>query len=481
MSIPLTINPFGIDKRQSQGFQFEIEIVDNKTYTLNTAKPSSRTVRLSASFSYSNFLGSDSDFNNFTPDIDMIVDWGDGQRSQVNGLFEQTKNSHTYLSIGKYIITITGKCNCLDFTNDTFITKVISFGDISFGYLKFYNAINLKEIQGHFNTINIGSELFCTDAMFAKCTSLATINPMLFNDLVACGVWRVFKDCTSLTYTPSKLFYNCRITSLVGIFDGCNSIAYITPDTFNGIIDLIDFDDVFKDCSNITDIPESLFNDHKKLSKISFAFNGTGVTSIPVNLFKNNLELTKLRYVFMSTPITSIPVNLLVNNKLLIDVTGLFSSTKITAISEDLFKYNTKIEKFDQTFSGTTIESIPKNIFYYNVAAKSFVSTFSHTDLKSIDYNIFYNNHMAEDFTATFSMCSVLEYMPSDLFKGVKGKKFFLTFWNCKYLLRTYAKVWDMFSMPKYYGFSYPTSDYYSTYGGCKSLKDRDSIPTNFK
>ena len=185
MSTPLTINPLGVDRNKPQGFQFEIEVTDyRKTYTLNTRKPANQLVRINASFSYYTIYGLDTDFNNFTPDIDMVVDWGDGTRSSIKGLFDESKNSHTYTDSGRYKITIEGKCNCLDFTNDESIIKLISFGKIKFGYLKFFGAIMLREILGNFTNENIESNLFSFDAMFANCDSLTTVVPMLFSNII---------------------------------------------------------------------------------------------------------------------------------------------------------------------------------------------------------------------------------------------------------------------------------------------------------
>lgn len=482
MSTPLTINPIGVDRNQPQGFQFEIEVTDyRKTYTLNTRKPANQLVRIDSSFSYYTIYGLDTDFNNFTPDIDMVVDWGDGTRSSIKGLFDESKNSHTYTDSGRYKITIEGKCNCLDFTNDESIIKLISFGKIKFGYLKFFGASTLREILGNFTVENIESNLFSFDAMFANCYSLTTVVPMLFSNITESSMKDIFRNCVSMVYTPSKLFYNCKIMSLHNVFENCIKIESITPDTLDGIVDLMVIDYLFMGCEKITHIPENLIKTNTKLKKLYATFAGTGITLIPVNLFENNLELVSMQYVFMNTPITSIPANLLMNNKKLTDVTGLFYGSDILSIPTDLFAYNTKIEKFDYTFARTKISTIPTELFSRCTLATSFICTFYYSDLKSVNTDIFYNNNLAEDFTSTFSMCAKLEYVTSNLFSGAKGTKFLLTFWNCKYLVKDYPKLWDMFRLPKYYGGGIPSQYMYQTYAGCISLINRDSIPDNFK
>ena len=139
----------------------------------------------------------------------------------------------------------------------------------------------------------------------------------------------------------------------------------------------------FSGCSQLTNIPENLFNNCTAVTDFSWTFNNcTGLTgSIPANLFSNNTAVTNFRSTFYNcSGLTgSIPENLFSNNTAVTAFTSTFSRcTGLTNMPEILFSNNTAVTNFSSTFySCSGLTNIPENLFSNNTAVTIFRSTFN--------------------------------------------------------------------------------------------------------
>ena len=156
-------------------------------------------------------------------------------------------------------------------------------------------------------------------------------------------------------------------------------------------------DNMFKNCTGITTIPENLFTNDYPVT-YDYMFKGcTGITAIPENLFKQNLYSKE----------------------------GVFEDcTGITAIPENLLKYsNNNINNggsYNNMFKGCTgITTIPDNLFYGYRGEQTCQSMFeSCTNLKDLSQTFFdnltnnFNHDISYDgsqFIAMFKNCKKLE------------------------------------------------------------------------
>lgn len=157
------------------------------------------------------------------------------------------------------------------------------------------------------------------------------------------------------------------------MFKGCSNLTSIPNTLFDGITAITErmFQGMFVNCTHLTTIPSDLFKGINGLAPAAYMFNymfeGTsGLTQIPANLFAN-MGTTPANYMFRkmfyNSGLTSIPDTLFdrFNNKR--PATGMFQqtfagSTSLTgALPSGLFDGLTGMpnpEVFDRTFSGCT-------------------------------------------------------------------------------------------------------------------------------
>ena len=97
---------------------------------------------------------------------------------------------------------------------------------------------------------------------------------------------------------PKDLFVNKQHVITMSSFDNCNNITEIPEDLFKNCVNAKYFNKVFYNCKNITSIPENLFKYNINATTFDSAFAESGITSIPENLFANNLNITNVDHLF---------------------------------------------------------------------------------------------------------------------------------------------------------------------------------------
>ena len=219
-----------------------------------------------------------------------------------------------------------------------------------------------------------------------------------------------------------ELKFKDDATTLASGFSGCSQLTNIPENLFQYNTAVTDFSYTFTGCKGLTgSIPSNLFSHNKAVTDFSETFSVcTGLTSIPENLFSNNTAVTSFHNTFAGcTGLTgSIPENLFSNNTAVTTFSGTFYwCSGLTNIPESLFKYNTAVTDFSYTFTGCTgLTSIPENLFSNNTAVTSFNQTFrSCTGLTSIPANLFKYNTAVTNFGRTFYGCrGLIGNVPTD-------------------------------------------------------------------
>ena len=111
---------------------------------------------------------------------------------------------------------------------------------------------------------------------------------------------------------PEYLFSKKITNTKMSTFSQCNNLDEIPEDLFKNCVNTISFSDTFYNCKNITSIPENLFKYNINANKFDGTFAETGITSIPENLFANNPNITAVNYAFKNcTHLSNIPQSII--------------------------------------------------------------------------------------------------------------------------------------------------------------------------
>ena len=141
-----------------------------------------------------------------------------------------------------------------------------------------------------------------------------------------------------------------------------------------------DFENCFYYCTNLTSIPEGLFDNNTQVTNFNYCFAGCrSLTSIPEGLFDSNTQVTSFNYCFSNCiNLTSIPEGLFDNNTQATDFSGCFYiCSNLTSIPEGLFDKNTQATDFGSCFNNcTSLTSIPEGLFDKNTQVTNFKSCF---------------------------------------------------------------------------------------------------------
>lgn len=111
---------------------------------------------------------------------------------------------------------------------------------------------------------------------------------------------------------PEDLFINKQHTITMSSFNNCTNLTEIPENLFKNCVNAKYFYNVFYNCKNITSIPENLFKYNINATTFDNAFAESGITSIPENLFANNLNITNVNHLFRDcTHLSNIPQSII--------------------------------------------------------------------------------------------------------------------------------------------------------------------------
>ncbi len=295
-----------------------------------------------------------------------------------------------------------------------------------------------------------------------------------------------------------------------------------------GRLGIRSMDEAFRQCSNLTAIPEDNCEAFKNVVSFEYAFSDTGISEIPDGLFRYAENAERMENIFYSSKdITSVPAGLLFHCPKLESVKGMFGLTAITGLDKDFLSKNPELRDVSQMFSQckefaeipegffdnnpkittcnalfsscenltripaglfdcltecttfrmafhtTGVTELPAGLFRNNTKCTTFDNAFNKTKITSIPEDLFEGCRNVTQFRACFSGCSLLRSIPAGLFtrtgatSAVLDKAAFtMVFQDCVSLEEIPAGLFDGFT--KIQQFS-------SIFKGCTSLK---SVPS---
>lgn len=187
--------------------------------------------------------------------------------------------------------------------------------------------------------------------------------------------------------------YTIKLTGTLSQLQFTGAIASFLTQVTECTLSFSNINSMFKNCINLTSIPDGIFSESLNISSANYTFNNcASLNIIPVGLFSNNVNITSFNGTFENSGLTTIP-------------TGLFSG-------------NNLVKTFISTFQDcVSLVSIPIDLFTNNPNVTSFYSTFARcTNLTNIPNNLFTNNPVVADYKYTFLQCAKLTSIPNNLF-----------------------------------------------------------------
>ena len=239
--------------------------------------------------------------------------------------------------------------------------------------------------------------------------------------------------------------YTIRLTGTLDRLLFTGDIAKDLKEVTKSTLTYSSIESMFKNCANLTSIPDRIFSKSLNITSASNTFYGcTNLKIIPIGLFDNNSKITSFNRAFSHSGLTSIP-------------TGLFDGCR-------------EAKDFEEVFSYTNIVSIPRGLFDNNSNAERFNNAFSLCrKLENVPNGLFSNCPTVNTYAYCFQACSVLKEIPGDLFGNalVSAKTMDGFFEDC----------WGLLSVPAGL-FQYGSS--VTTYSAVLNRTNIVNIPDNF-
>ena len=198
-------------------------------------------------------------------------------------------------------------------------------------------------------------------------------------------------------------FLNTETEDFSYCFCQCSNLTSIPEGLFDKNIEVTSFEYCFQDCSKLESIPTGLFDKNINVTSFGYCFQGCKkLSNIPTGLFDKNIKVTSFTYCFEAcSNLTSIPTGLFDKN---INVTSFWacfqSCSTLESIPEGLFDKNIEVTSFDGCFSGcTNLKGAPKGLFNNNKKVTNFMCCFQFCDNATLNKNIFSNEGSIDRFS----------------------------------------------------------------------------------
>jgi len=165
----------------------------------------------------------------------FTVDWGDGNEDTITS-YNQAEATHTYVSNGEYIVTITGslshwqmKDGDANIHKDKYL-EIISWGES--GILQdmtnaFYQAFSLSTLPEDPVPDSVTTLL----QSFLGCSSLLSIPSNLLDDVLSIPATGIFLT-SGVTTIPDNFGQNSNVTNIFRAFDLCNALLSVGNNFF---------------------------------------------------------------------------------------------------------------------------------------------------------------------------------------------------------------------------------------------------------
>ena len=280
-----------------------------------------------------------------------------------------------------------------------------------------------------------------------------------------------FKNCTNLTRVPATLFENLTTGgssnyTFYQTFYGCTSLTSLPNKLFGSsglaVVGSYGFTEIFYGCSGLTALPSGLFQNvtGNGTSLFEKAFYGCRGLTAIPKDLFAGITVARTA-MFRSTFENCTGLNTTISNKLFGSITT--NTTSAPSLFQSTFKGCEHLTTIEQKFFSSVT----------NAALSMFSSTFENSGLKEIPKDLFSgvvtpNANATNLFYRTFYNCRGLYKVPPALFSSITigaTSMFELTFYNCILLPQIYA---DWFS-----GITTAANRmFYQTFQKCEALQE---------
>jgi hypothetical protein len=230
------------------------------------------------------------DYGGLTPQL--TINWGDSSNSPLITSSTSVNRTHTYVSPGTYIISITGFMPGFKVNNNTsirsLITAIIQWGNVGLRTMDFYGCVNITSIPTSASISSFGGYTGLSEMVlfssFMRGTRITTIPDDLFDySPNATTFANAFDAITTLTSVPNGLFDNVPLAStFASCFLACTALTSVPTDLFDQNINVINFSSTFRNCRSLVNVLQftyntnvSIFNNIYNMSTTANALTGT--------------------------------------------------------------------------------------------------------------------------------------------------------------------------------------------------------------
>ena len=296
--------------------------------------------------------------------------------------------------------------------------------DVETFYMTFQNTSNLRSIPtGLFadtpnvtsfsNTFSGSGITEIPDGLFAGCSKVETF--------LSC-----FNNCANLQRIPANVFKDSGAftsvekTGFNNIFKGCVLITEVPEGLFDGFTEVTAFNNAFDGCSSLVTLPAGLFATNTKATSFSSTFKGcTALKSLPQGVLRNMSKVTSFSGLFSDcTGLEEIGANILEGCTSCTNISSMFKGcTNLKTISSDAFAGAVGITTIASLFEGcTALETVPEGLFAPMTGLKTASNVFSASGVKRVPAGLFASNPAITTFSKIFYNCTSLVSLPDGLF-----------------------------------------------------------------
>lgn len=353
------------------------------------------------------------EYHHFT--IEMIAD---GQHA--------TKVATLIDVLPSAITTITlSNLNFIDPPAATLIAEAFRYTDaesIIFHYNYSEAVPDAVRIDGYSNTTPIykkiinnvchvytpASEIYAMDCRYLFVGS--TVEHIYFGDgFNTSNVWsmyNMFRDCSNLTDLDLSSFNTLNVTNMMSMFYGCSSLTSLDLSSFN-TSNVTDMQSMFSGCSSLTSLDLSSFNT-SNVRTMSYMFGGcSSLTSLDLSSF-NTSNQTHMNGLFSGcSSLTNLDLSSFNTSNLISMDYMFYECSSLTSL--DLSSFNTlNLNRMERTFYGcSSLTSLNLSTFNTSNVTNMQGTFYGCSSLTSLDLSSF-NTSNVRDMFIMFSSCSSL-------------------------------------------------------------------------
>lgn len=215
----------------------------------------------------------------------ITINWGDGNIEYKRDFNDNTP-SHVYEKAGEYTITTVCTMPYIQYSDGikAYMTEVLTpfprlKTDLEYGsQMSFSDCVKLKKVcTGVYR--NIFDRLYVSGRTFENCVMLEEIPLDVFagNESELRTAQAMFKNCPKIKSVPDGYFDKyVNVTNYTECFSGDTGLESVPNDIFYNadITGYLSFNDTFRGCISLAEIPEQMFNTNAQSAALYNCFNG---------------------------------------------------------------------------------------------------------------------------------------------------------------------------------------------------------------